>query len=40
VRRSAVTDARGPDVRFLEWSCSEDDDVDNLRVVKKANPAS
>jgi phage terminase large subunit-like protein len=39
-RRGAVTDARGPDLRFLEWSCSEDDDVDNPRIVKKANPAS
>jgi phage terminase large subunit-like protein len=39
-RRGAVTDARGPDLRFLEWSCSEDADVDNPRVVKRANPAS
>jgi phage terminase large subunit-like protein len=40
VRRGAVTDARGPDLRFLEWSCPEDADVDNPRVVKRANPAS
>jgi hypothetical protein len=39
-RRGAVTDARGPDLRFLEWSCGEDDDVDNPRIVKRANPAS
>jgi hypothetical protein len=39
-RRGAVTNARGPDLRFLEWSCPEDDDIDNPRVVKKANPAS
>jgi phage terminase large subunit-like protein len=39
-RRGAVTDARGPDLRFLEWACAEDDDVDNPRVVKRANPAS
>ena len=39
-RRGAVTDARGPDLRLLEWSCGEDDDVDNPRVVKRANPAS
>jgi phage terminase large subunit-like protein len=39
-RRGAVTDARGPDLRFLEWACGEDDDVDNPRIVKRANPAS
>jgi phage terminase large subunit-like protein len=39
-RRGAVTDARGPDLRFLEWACGEDDDVDDPRVVKRANPAS
>ena len=27
-------------LRFLEWACGEDDDVDNPRVVKRANPAS
>ena len=26
-------------LRFLEWACGEDDDVDNPRVVKQANPA-
>jgi phage terminase large subunit-like protein len=39
-RRGAVTDARGPDLRFLEWACGEDDDVNRPRVVKRANPAS
>jgi phage terminase large subunit-like protein len=39
-RRGAVTDARGPSLRLLEWSCSEDDDLDRPRVVKRANPAS
>lgn len=39
-RRGAVTDASGPDLRFLEWACPEDDDVDRPRIVKKANPAS
>ena len=38
--RGAVTDARGPDLRFLEWACGEDDDVDRPRIVKRANPAS
>jgi phage terminase large subunit-like protein len=39
-RRGAISDAKGQDLRFLEWACSEDDDVDDPRVVKKANPAS
>jgi hypothetical protein len=39
-RRGAVTDAKGPHMRFLEWACSEDDDVDDPRVVKRANAAS
>jgi phage terminase large subunit-like protein len=39
-RKGAVTDARGPNLRFLEWSVAEDEDVDDAAVVKKANPAS
>jgi phage terminase large subunit-like protein len=39
-RKGAVTDARGDSMRFLEWACSEDDDVDDPKVVKVANPAS
>ena len=35
-----MTDARGPELRMLEWSVSESDDVDDPRIVKKANPAS
>jgi phage terminase large subunit-like protein len=39
-RRGAVTDARGKDLRFLEWGVPEDGDVDDPKAVKKANPAS
>ncbi len=39
-RRGAVTDACGPELRMLEWAVPEDADVDDARVVKKANPAS
>jgi phage terminase large subunit-like protein len=39
-RRGVVTEAQGPDLRFLEWSLSEDDDVDDPRAVKRCNPAS
>jgi phage terminase large subunit-like protein len=39
-RRGAVTDARGAQLRFLEWSVDEDSDVDDPREVKRANPAS
>jgi phage terminase large subunit-like protein len=39
-RRGVVTDARGPDLRMLEWSLDQDADVDDPRVVKRANPAS
>ena len=37
--RGAFTDARGPELRMLEWAVPEDADVDDARVVKKANPA-
>jgi phage terminase large subunit-like protein len=37
-RRGVVTDARGPGLRFLEWTV-EGDDV-SPRAVKRANPAS
>jgi phage terminase large subunit-like protein len=40
VRRGVVTDARGPGLRMLEWSCDQDADVDDARIVKAANPAS
>jgi phage terminase large subunit-like protein len=39
-RRGALTDARGPHLRMLEWSVPEDVDVSDMRQVKKANPAS
>jgi phage terminase large subunit-like protein len=39
-RRGAVTDAQGPQLRMLEWSVAEDADVDDPKIVKKANPAS
>jgi phage terminase large subunit-like protein len=39
-RKGAVTDARGAQLRFLEWSVPEDADVDDPREVKRANPAS
>jgi phage terminase large subunit-like protein len=39
-RRGAVTDARGAQLRFLEWSVDEDSDIDDPREVKRANPAS
>jgi phage terminase large subunit-like protein len=40
VRRRALTDARGRDLRMLEWSLLEDEDPDDLGLVKAANPAS
>jgi phage terminase large subunit-like protein len=39
-RRGAITDARGPDVRMLEWAVPEDGDLDDPRTTKAANPAS
>lgn len=42
VRRGAYLHARTADGSFAlhEWALDEDDDVDNMRVVKRANPAS
>jgi phage terminase large subunit-like protein len=39
-RRGAVTDARGPSLRMLEWAVPEEASIDNMREVKRANPAS
>lgn len=39
-RRGALTDASGPDLRMLEWAVPADADVEDMRVVKGANPAS
>ena len=36
--RGVVTDARGPGLRFLEWTVTGDDV--SVRAVKRANPAS
>lgn len=38
--RGALTDARGPRLRMLEWAVAEDVPLDDLRAVKRANPAS
>ena len=41
VRRSgALTEAQGGSLRLLEWSVPEDGDVQDAKVVKRANPAS
>jgi phage terminase large subunit-like protein len=39
-RTGARTDARGPDIRMLEWAVPENADIDDMRSVKRANPAS
>ncbi len=39
-RCGAVTDAQGSTLRLLEWSVPEDADVDDPKVVRRANPAS
>jgi phage terminase large subunit-like protein len=39
-RRGALTDACGPDLRMLEWAVPDDADVEDVREVKKVNPAS
>jgi phage terminase large subunit-like protein len=38
--RGALTDARGPSLRMLEWRTPEDRDFDDDRAAKQANPAS
>ncbi|MBA2741255.1 MAG: hypothetical protein H0U46_04515 [Actinobacteria bacterium] len=39
-RRAAFVDARGSELRMLEWAVPEDADFNDARVVKRANPAS
>jgi phage terminase large subunit-like protein len=39
-RRGALTDARGVDLRMLDWSVADDADIDDMRLVKQCNPAS
>lgn len=40
VRRGVFTDARAPGLRLLEWGLTPEDDLEDDRLVKKANPAS
>jgi phage terminase large subunit-like protein len=40
VRKGAFTDAKGPNLRLLEWSLPEDADITDPKIVAKANPAS
>jgi phage terminase large subunit-like protein len=40
VRKGAFTDAKGPNLRLLEWSLPEDADITDAKVVKTANPAT
>jgi phage terminase large subunit-like protein len=37
-RRGALTDARGPELRMLEWSVSESDDVDDPKGSRRRIP--
>jgi phage terminase large subunit-like protein len=39
-RQGPLTDARGESLRMLDWAVPEDGDVDDMRQVKRANPAS
>lgn len=39
-RRGALTEASGGSLRLLEWAVPDDADVDDPKVVKRANPAS
>ena len=39
-RRGAVTDARGDNIRLLEWSVDAEVPIDDMRAAKAANPAS
>jgi phage terminase large subunit-like protein len=39
-RNGALTDVQGPSLRLFEWSVPEDTSIDDMREVKKANPAS
>ncbi len=38
-RTAALTAAYGPTLAMLEWSVADDEDADDMRVVKPANPA-
>jgi phage terminase large subunit-like protein len=39
-RRGALTDARGPALRMLEWAVPDEASIADMRRVKQANPAS
>jgi phage terminase large subunit-like protein len=39
-KRGFLTDARGPNIRMLEWMVPEDVDLDDYQAAKKANPLS
>jgi phage terminase large subunit-like protein len=38
-RDGVVTESRGDDLHWIEWGLSGDENPDDLRLVKKANPA-
>jgi phage terminase large subunit-like protein len=39
-RTGARTDARGPDIRMLEWAVPDGADITDMKQVKRANPGS
>jgi phage terminase large subunit-like protein len=39
-RRGFLSDARGPNIRMLEWMVPEDVDLDDFQAAKRANPLS
>jgi phage terminase large subunit-like protein len=39
-KRGFLTDARGPNIRMLDWMVPEDVDLDDFQAAKKANPLS
>jgi phage terminase large subunit-like protein len=39
-RRGALTDARGDNIRMLEWAVDPDHDLDDYKRAKQANPLS
>jgi phage terminase large subunit-like protein len=38
-REGVVTEAKGDDLHWIEWSLADDEDLDDLRLVKRCNPA-
>jgi phage terminase large subunit-like protein len=38
-REGVVTEAKGDDLHWLEWSLSDDEDLGDMRLVKRCNPA-